>query len=100
MYVEEPGSTGPVRIGRVTSTTRRRIHHHDQAFQRLPYPGRANHDDCATGEDYGISGPNQAGGDRLHGQRVPVLVDEDVRVERWTEIRKQPWRSGETDARR
>jgi hypothetical protein len=33
------------------------------------------------------SGPKRDGSDRLYAERLPVAVDEDVRVEYWTEIR-------------
>ena len=43
-----------------------------------------------TGEDYWISGCRQDGVDRLYGERLPVEIDEDVREEYWTQIRKKP----------
>lgn len=102
MYIEAKAGqlTGPARIGRVSfSKTRRRIYYQDQVFQRLPAGGyKANHYDVATGQDYWISGPKAMGGDRLYGERVPVPIDEDVRVEYWTDVRKEPWRVAETDA--
>lgn len=104
MYIKAKAGqlTGPARIGRVSfSKTRRRVYYRDQVLQRLPNGGyKANHYDLATGEDYWISGPKQAGGDRLYGERVPVAIDDDVRVEYWTDVRKQPWRVAETDANR
>ncbi len=102
MYIEAKAGalTGAARIGRVTfSKTMKRVYYGDRIFQRLPYPGfKANHYDVATGEDYWISGPKRAGGDRLYGERVPVEVDEDVREEYWTEIRRQPERMKDVDA--
>lgn len=47
-----------------------------------------------------VPGPKRAGGDRLYGEPVRVEIDEDVRVEYWTDIRKQPERVGETEASR
>jgi hypothetical protein len=42
------------------------------------------------GEDYWISGCKRDGRDRLYGERLPVPIDEDVREEYWTQIRKLP----------
>ncbi len=48
---------------------------------------------CAeTGESFWISGPKKRGGDALHGTNIATEIDDDVRVEYWTEIRKQPER--------
>ena len=102
MYIEckAGGLTGAARIGRVTfSKTKKRLYYREQTFQRLPYPGfKSNHYDVETGDEYWISGPKQKGGDRLYGERVPVEIDEDVRQEYWTHIRRQPDRIGESDA--
>jgi hypothetical protein len=104
MYIERKAGnlTGEARIGRVTfSKTMKRIYYRDQIFQRLPYPGfKANHYEVGTGDDFWISGPKKQGGDRLYGERVPVEIDDDVRVEYWTEIRGAPERVNETDASR
>ena len=43
-----------------------------------------------TGEKYWISGPRKDGTDRLYKSDWPVEIDEDVREEYWTEIRKRP----------
>ena len=102
MYVEHKGGdlTGAARIGRVTfSKTMKRVYFGDQIFQRNEIPGyKANHYDIETGDEYWISGPKKAGGDRLYGERVPVLIDADVRLDYWTEIRNQPERAIESDA--
>lgn len=104
MYIESKanGLSGPARIGRVTfSKSRRTIRYGNQTFRRLPGGGyKANHYDVATGEEYWISGPKKAGGDRLYGERVPIEVDDDVRVEYWTECREQPERAGDLEANR
>jgi hypothetical protein len=42
-----------------------------------------------TKEKYWISGPKKNGEDGLYGPR-PAPIDEDVREEYWTLIRKQP----------
>ncbi|MFZ1086295.1 MAG: hypothetical protein WAN35_15125, partial [Terracidiphilus sp.] len=54
----------------------------------------ANFFDVETGEQYWISGPRQDGTDRLYKSNLPVEIDEDVREEYWTEIRKRPeWKT-------
>jgi hypothetical protein len=102
MYIEcKAGAlTGSARIGRVTfSKTKKRIYYDEQVLQRSPYPGfKANHYDVDTREGYWISGAKRAGGDRPYGERVPVGIDDDVREEYWTEIRKRPERAREIDA--
>jgi hypothetical protein len=102
MYIEQKSGdlTGPARIGRVTfSKSMKRIYYRDQIFQRNERPEfKSNHYDTATGEQYWISGPKKRGGDRLYGERMAVEVDDDVRVEYWTEIRNQPERVEERDA--
>ena len=102
MYIERKGGdlTGSARIGRVTfSKTMKRVYYCEQVLQRNEIPGfKSNHYDVETGDEYWISGPKKAGGDRLYGERVPVEIDEDVREEYWSEIRQQPDRINETDA--
>jgi hypothetical protein len=104
MYVEAKpdGLTGPARIGRVTlSKTGKRVYYGDQVFQRLPRGGfKANYYDVATGDEYWISAPKKDGGDRLYGERVPVEVDDEIRAEYWTDIRRRPDRLAERDASR
>ncbi len=92
MYIENKagGLGGRGRIGRVTfSKTRKTIYYHDKCFQSLKGGYKANYYDLETGEQYWISGPKRAGGDRLYGQ-PGVDIDEDVRVEYWTKIRYRP----------
>ena len=102
MYIElkAGGLTGPARIGRVTfSKSKKRVYYQGRSLQRLPRGGfKSNHYDVDTGEEYWISGPKGNGGDRLYGERVPVGIDDDVRVEYWTTIRGEPDRVDETDA--
>jgi hypothetical protein len=104
MYIEHKGGdlTGPAWIGRVTfSKSMKRVYYGGQVFQRNEIPDfKSNHYDVETGDQYWISGPKKRGGDRLYGERVPVEIDEDVRVEYWTEIRNEPERVNETDASR
>ena len=102
MYIEHKGGdlTGSARIGRVTfSKTMKRVYYGEQVFQRNEIPGfKSNHYAVETGDEYWISGPKKAGGDRLYGEQVRIEIDEDVREEYWTKIRAQPERSNEADA--
>jgi len=93
MYIErKAGSlTGPARIGRVTySKSGRTLYYGGHRFQSLKGAGfKSNYYDVDTGEDYWISGPKRNGGDALYGGRAPIQIDEDVREEYWTEIRRE-----------
>ncbi len=104
MYIErKAGSlTGNARIGRVTfNKTGRTIFYCGQIFRRIVGGGfKSNYFDQATGDEYWITGPKKRGGDRLYGERVPILIDDDVREEYWTSIRGMPERKAETDAQR
>jgi len=104
MYIENKteGLSGPARIGRVTfSKSGRTLRYAGLEFRTLDGSGfKANYRDVASGDEYWISGCKKAGGDRLYGERVPVLIDEDARIEYWTEIRGAPERQAETDASR
>jgi hypothetical protein len=99
MYIEcKAGAlTGAARIGRVTfSKTGRTIYYHGQRFQSLKGAGfKSNYFDVDSGVDYWISGPKRAGGDALYGGSTPIDIDEDVREEYWTTIRRQPERASE-----
>ncbi len=86
--------TGPARIGRVVFS---------KTGRSLTYAGKtcgkangykANYL-CETGEWYWISGPKKRGGDALYATNIPIEIDEDVREEYWTEIRKQLGRKAE-----
>ena len=95
MYIESKaeGLSGPARIGRVTfNRTGRTLYYKDQSFQSLKGSGfKANYYDAETGVEYWISGPRRDGLDRLYGKSaLTVDIDEDVREEYWTEIRKKP----------
>jgi hypothetical protein len=83
---------GSAWIGRVTfSRTGATLNYRDQSFQSLKGSGfKANYYDVKTGEQYWISGPRRDGADRLYKSDWPVEIDEDVREEYWTQIRKKP----------
>lgn len=102
MYIEckADGLTGPARIGRVRfSKSGRSIYYDGRMFQSLCGGGfKANYFDIESGDHYWISGPRRDGEDRLYVGRVPVLIDEDVREEYWTSIRRLPARVRETNA--
>ena len=94
MYIEYKGEglTGEARIGRVTfSKTGKSIHYGNKTFQTLAGSGfKANYFDVGTGEHYWISGCKKDGTDRLYGERSPIYIDDDARVEYWTTIRNMP----------
>jgi hypothetical protein len=93
MYIESKaeGLNGPARIGRVTfNRTGRTLYCKGQSFR--PIRGfKANYRETGTGDEYWISGPRRDGLDRLYGKSALVVeIDEEVREEYWTEIRKKP----------
>ena len=94
MYIESKadGLSGPARVGRVSfSKSGKTLYYGGRTFQSLKGSGfKANYFDVDSGDEYWISGCKRDGSDRLHGERVPVEIDDDVRVEYWTEIRGQP----------
>ena len=85
--------TGPSRVGRVVfSKTGRRLTYGGKTFSKAT-GFKANYIcDC---EWYWISGPKERGGDALYATNIPTEIDEDVREEYWTQIRKQPERKHE-----
>ncbi len=94
MYIERKAGqlTGEARIGRVTfSKTGRSVYYRGVRFQSLNGTGfKANYFDTVSGEEYWISGCKKDGSDRLYGERVPIFIDDDVREEYWTVVRKKP----------
>ena len=93
MYIEYKGDLhGFARIGRVAFTrTGATLRYGNKSFQSLKGNGfKANYYDIDTGEHYWISGPRKDGTDRLYKSDWPVEIDEDIREEYWTEIRKRP----------
>jgi hypothetical protein len=92
MYIESKaaGLNGPARIGRVTfSKTGLSIYYKGKSFFRIQ-GFKANYRDQETLDEYWISGPRRDGKDRLYVSNIPVEIDDDVREEYWTEIRKKP----------
>ena len=99
MYIEnksaqppgQSGIRGPARIGRVSfSKTGKSLYYDGKTFQSLKGSGwKANYFDVDTHEHYWISGPKKNGADGLYGPR-PTPIDDDVREEYWTVIRKLP----------
>lgn len=87
----QSGVRGPARIGRVTfSKSGKSLYYRGKTFQSLKGSGfKANYFDIETLDQYWISGPKRNGADGLYGPR-PTPIDEDVREEYWTVIRKQP----------
>jgi hypothetical protein len=97
MYVEYKGGglTGPARIGRVAfSQTGRTLYYGGKGLRKVRSGYKWNCLDVETSEHYWISGCRRDGADRLYGESTPVEIDEDVRVEYWTEIRKAPEKVG------
>jgi hypothetical protein len=98
MYIEnksaqpagQSGVQGPARIGRVSfSKTGKSLYYRGRTFQSLKGSGfKANYFDVESHEHYWISGPKRNGADGLYGPR-PTPIDDDVREEYWTHIRKQ-----------
>lgn len=94
MFIECKGGslTGDARIGWVTfSKTGKSIHYNGRTFETLSGAGfKANYFDVETGEHYWISGCKKNGADRLYGERLPILIDDNAREEYWIEIRNLP----------
>ncbi len=94
MYIEckSGADAGAARIGRVTfNRTGRTLRYRGRTFCRIVGGGaKSNYIEEPTGAEYWISGCKRRGGDRLHGSRAPVDIDEDVRAEYWRDVRKVP----------
>ncbi|MFN3650547.1 MAG: 1-deoxy-D-xylulose-5-phosphate synthase [Armatimonadota bacterium] len=93
MYVEYKGHeiVGPGCITRIQySKSGSSIYFRGKRLQTLSGTGvhKSNYIDVETGEEYWVSGPRRDGKDRLYGGVVEI--DDDVREEYWTEIRRQP----------
>jgi hypothetical protein len=96
LYVERKTSLagGRASIGRVSySQTGRTLYYQGKALQSQKGSGfKSNHFDVATGEEYWVSGPRRDGRDRMDYDHAVVTIDEDVREEYWTTIRRAPER--------
>lgn len=94
MYIEckAGGLTGDARIGRVFfSKTGQTLYYDGMAFQSLKGAGfKSNYFEVESGDEYWISGPKKDGSDRLYGEQLPIIVDNDVAEEYWSEIRGIP----------
>jgi hypothetical protein len=94
MYIEHKAGEliGTARIGRVTySRTGCTLYYKEKVFQSLKGSGfKANYVEVTSGDTYWISGPKRDGSDRLYGERIAIEIDDDVREEYWTEVRKLP----------
>ena len=92
MYIEFKGNdiTGSARIGRVKfSHSGKTLYYKGKSFETLAGRGyKANYFDVETHDGYWISGCKKKGGDRLYPGTIEI--DDDVREEYWTEIRKLP----------
>jgi hypothetical protein len=92
MYIElkADGVTGPSRIGRVTfSKSGKTIYYRGKTFHTCDGRGfKCNYFDVETDEGYWISGCKRDGHDRLYPGNIEI--DEDVREEYWTSIRRDP----------
>ena len=101
MYIEDKsnGLTGPARIGRVHfSRSGQSVYYAGRTFQTLAGRGfKANYFDVETGAEFWISGCKKRGGDRLYGGLTHI--DDDIREEYWTQIRRQPSRKHERTVR-
>ena len=102
MYIEDKsrGLSGPARIGRVTfSKSGKTLHYGVRSFQSQKGRGfKSNFADVETGAEFWMLGCRKDGADRLYGERIPIEIDEDVREEYWTVIRRAPGRKHEARA--
>lgn len=91
MYIEckARGLDGIARIGWVEfSRSTRSFYYDGRRFEKTKSGYKYNCFDVETGENYWISGPKKNGQDKLYGGVVEI--DEDARVQYWTEIRNAP----------
>jgi hypothetical protein len=97
MYIEckAESLSGPARIGRVTFTrTGATLRYGGKSFHRFTGGSKANYIEEGSRDPYWISGPRKDGTDRLYKSNEPVEIDDDVREEYWTHIRKKPeWKA-------
>ena len=99
MYIERKAGelTGNAHIGRVTfNRTGTTLFYDGKTFHRSQ-GFKSNYVCAETGEDYWISGPKKRGGDSLYPTNITTKIDDEVREEYWTTIRKQPDRIKEPE---
>lgn len=91
MYIEHKGDEiyGPGRIGRVKlSNSGQTLYYQDKIFKTLKGKGsKANYVELDSEDWYWISGCKKNGEDALFSSGK-IEIDDDVRKEYWTEIRK------------
>ena len=67
------------------------LYYGGRKFQSLHGNGyKANYFDVESGDEFWISGCKKAGGDRLYSGVIEI--DDDVREEYWSKVRKLPQR--------
>ncbi len=92
MYIERKAGelTGDARIGRVTfSKTGATMYYQGKEFRSLKGRGfKANYYEVESGDEYWISGPRKDGCDALYDTNIAAEIDEDVREEYGTKVRK------------
>jgi hypothetical protein len=99
MYIAQVGLGGRTtwaRIGRVTSSkTGRTLYYRDR---ELTGAGQPWYRDAETGEMFHVQRARPDGLDRSEGRKrgsFPVEIDDDVRQEYWTQLRREPKRAHE-----
>jgi hypothetical protein len=98
MYIEHRGPDDRLlwaRIARVAfSRTGRTAYLDGRSFSKV---GRGQYWDAESGQYYWFSGPRKDGNDRGGNRQgsFPVNIDEDARIEYWTQIRDEPARAQE-----
>jgi hypothetical protein len=97
MYVETRWPNNRMRSGRIarveSSKSGRTLYLDGTSFIPL---GMGEYMESESRESYWFSGPRKDGNDRKGTSgSVPIEIDEDVRVEYWTEVRGQPERVAE-----
>src|SRR5260221_12439912 len=100
MYVENKsgGVDGDGRIGWVDlSKSGRTFHYAGRRLAKTKSGYKYNCVDEENGDRYWVSGPRKDGADKLYGGLVQI--DEDARVEYWTNVRERPGRVALTEYR-
>jgi hypothetical protein len=89
------------RIGRVTFSKKGlTIYYQGKSFQAAKAGAqKGNFIELESGEPFWIANPKRGGSDRLDGSGEAVMLDDNVRAEYWREIRRQPGRVLQTEAK-